>query len=232
MGSFYTNIHLRTANRPLVESTWQSYWEGRGESSWAMVSPVYDGWVSVFDWHSDQQETDTLTDLASHLSRAVECPAIAFQVQNSDLAEYWLFNSGQEVDHYTSNADYFAAAMQSPETNPAEGVYDGFGPDSKPGYPTDEDLSDGGNTHLLKSLTGTMASDIELEAILRSPAYIADDILTALASTIGLNEEWASAGYYYLVHERDTITGIDTFHHLPPDQPPNMDGIGDRFGTM
>jgi hypothetical protein len=229
MGSFYANIHFRTIDRPLIERGWQSYWEGREESSWCWVSPVYAGWVSLFDWRSDQPDTGVLTDLAAHIGRAAECVTLAFSLQDSALAEYWLFNQGDEVDHYTSNVDYFADYAQQPGTNPdTEGVYAGYGPDSGVGYPMLEDLSDGGNTGLLKSLVGTTVSDIELEAILRSPARIADDILTALASAIGINDIWASLGYHYLAREGDTISAYEQFHHLPAGQPPNLQRFPER----
>lgn len=221
MGSFYSNIHLLTENRALLERSWESYWEERGEESWVWISPPYGGWISIFDWRCDQQNVDVLTDLASHLSRAVACTALALQVQDSELAEYWLFSAGMEVDHYTSNSEYFAAFSERPETTPEDGIYVGYGPDVKPGYPATEDLSDGGNTQVLKSLTRTLTSDMELEAILRTPAVIADDILTALASAIGINDTWASLGYHYLVTEGDTVPGINQFTHLPISGVPN-----------
>jgi len=222
MGSYYTNIHLLTPNGDLVEHAWTEYWEGRDERSWCWVSPQYNGWTTVFDWRCDQLNTDILVDLASHLSRVADCVGLAFQVQDSELAEYWLFNQGIEVDHYTSNAEYFAAYAQPPVTNAdEEGIFTGYGPDSAPGYTTHEDLTDGGNTDLLRSLTRTRISEMELEAILRTPSTIADDILTALASAIGINDTWASIGYHYLVTEGDTVPGIGAFRHLPPGDPPN-----------
>ena len=220
MGSFYTNIHLRTPDRELIERGWQSYWDGRQEASWAWVSPVYGGWISVFDYRSDLGDADALQELAAHLSRVADCVAFAFQVQDSDLAEYWLFQHGNALDHYISNTEYVSAFAQ--QADPAEGgIYEGFAPDSKPGYAANEDLSDGGKIGLLRSLTGGVASEIELEAILRTPAEVADDILTALASAIGINDTWAAVGYHYLVTEGDTIPGLGTFHHLPANQPPN-----------
>lgn len=225
MGSFYDNIHLRTQNRPLVEESWQRFWKGREEQCWAWVSPVYHGWVSVYDWRCDQQDAGVLCDLAAYLSREVDCTALAFQVQDSDLAEYWLFNHGARVDHYTSDAEYFAAYAERPETTPGEGVYSGYGPDSKAGYATEEDLTDGGNAELLKSLTDASIDEIEIEAILRTPTVIADDILTALASAIGINDIWASLGYYYLATEGDTIQAFEQFHHLPTDHPPNLERV-------
>ncbi len=221
MGSFYANIHLHTAERARVLHAWQGYWAGREEPAWAWVSPVYGGWVSVFDWRTDQPDTDILRELAAHLNHEVAAVALAFQVQNSALAEYWLYNAGHEVDHYTSNSDYFAADAEWPSTTPAEGVFSGFGPDSRAGYATEEDLSDGGNTGLLRSLANVAVSEVELEAILRTPAYIADDILTALASALGIHDSWAALGYHYLTSDDDTIPGRDAFVHLPEGEPPN-----------
>lgn len=222
MGSFYANVHLLTTNSELVERAWTGYWEGRDDRSWCLISPPYNGWLTVFDWRCDQIDTDILTDLASHLSRVVDCVGLAFQVQDSELAEYWLFNHGEEVDHYTSNAEYYAAYAQPPITNQEEeGIFVGYGPDSEPGYATHEDLTDGGNTDLLRSLTRATASEMELEAILRTPSTVADDILTALASAIGINDTWAAVGYHYLVTESDTIPGFDEFRRVPQNDPLN-----------
>ena len=215
---------MRTQDRQQVEQAWQQYWQGRADLR-VMVSPAYGQWVSLFDWHCDQRDTDTLTDLAVHVSRSIEGVVLAFQVQDSDLAEYWLFNQGNEVDHYTSNTEYFAAYRERPEVTQESGIYSGAGPDSKEGYPSEDDLSDGGNTGLLKSLSGTESTEMELEAILRTPALIADDILTALASAIGINDIWASVGYHYLATEGNTITGIDQFSRLPPHEPVNTQGV-------
>lgn len=222
MGSFYTNIHLRTTERETVERLWAAFWEARGEKSWAWVSPVYHGWVSVFDWQCDQGDTGVLKALSAHCSQALECIALAFQVQDSDLAQYWLFQAGEAVDAYTSNVHYFAAFAEPPETDAeTQGIFAGYGRDIKPGYPTDEDVSDGGSPRKLRELVNPAADENELEAILRSPAVVADDILTALASTLGIHDTWAAVGYHYLLTEGDTIPGRDTFRHLPEAAPPH-----------
>jgi len=231
MGSFYTNMHVKTTDRDQVARAWMNYWEGREDTSWCFIAPPYNGWVALFDWRCDQQDTDILVDLASHLSRAAECAALVFQVHDSALAEYWLFNLGAEVDHYTSNTEYFAAYAQLPTAAPdTEGIFVGFGPDTDAGYAEQEDLSDGGNVDLLRSLTNDLASEVQFEAILRTPAYIADDILTALASAIGLNDSWAAVGYHYLVTEGDTIPGLGDFHHLPPGAPANPARFAEHGG--
>ncbi len=222
MGSFYANLHLRTTERELVEQAWTSYWDERHETSWAWVTPPYHGWITVFDWNADAGDMDVLNDMSMHLTRALGCVGIAFKVQDSALAEYWLYNLGAEVDYYTSNSEYFAAYAQPPNTTPEEGIFTGYGPDSHAGYATEEDQSDGGNTDLLKSLTRTPVSEMELEAILRTPSYIADDILTALASAIGLHASWAALGYHYIATDSDTVLGKDAFHHLPASEPPNL----------
>jgi hypothetical protein len=119
-----------------------------------------------------------------------------------------------------SNTSYAPQAVRA-----EGGVFAGYGPDSGSGYLGEDDITDGGNAGMLKSLSQTAGSEIELEAILRTPAIIADDILTALASVLGINDIWASVGYHYLVSEGDTIPGMDEFTHLPPDTPPDPRGL-------
>jgi hypothetical protein len=228
MGAFYSNIHLRTTDRAAVKAAWEGYWCEQGETSHAWVSPPYDGWTTLFDWHTDQIEPDTLRALAAFVSEHTGCTGLAFQVQDSMLAEYWLFNKGREVDHYTSNNEYVPTfAPQSPDADP-EGTFDGFGPDIHAFCAGEADLTDGGNTSLLLALTGARVPDVALEAILRSPADIADDILTALASAVGINDTWAAVGYHYLSTEGDIIPGMTEFHHLPANAPPRKDGVSEH----
>ena len=222
MGSFYTNIHVRAHDQQLIEHAWQSFWDDREEKSWAWISPRHGGWISLFDYRTDLGDSGVLVELAGHLSRVTDQVTLAFQVQESELAEYWLFHHGKELDHYTSNSE-FTPAYAPPGAPDDEGDFEGFGPDSHAGYADSEDMSDGGNTGLLHSLTGNVASELELEAILRTPAVVADDILTALASAIGIHDSWAAVGYHYLVTEGDTIPGMGAFRHLPADQPPNAE---------
>lgn len=225
MGAFYSNIHLRTTDRAAVEAAWEAYWYEQGAASRAWVSPPYDGWTTLFDWQTDQMEPDTLRALTSFVSERTACTGLAFQVQDSLLAEYWLFNKGHEVDHYTSNNEYVPTfAPQTPEANP-DGTFDGFGPDTHAFTPGEVDLTDGGNAGLLLALTGARVPDIALDAILRSPAAIADDILTALASALGINDIWAAVGYHALSTEGAIIPGTTEFHHLPAGEPPSQQGI-------
>jgi hypothetical protein len=222
MGAFFTNIHLRTELRPRIEEAWLSYWCARDERSWAWLSPPYGGWTTLFDWRCDQFSPEVLAELAEHMSRSVECPALAFQVFDSDLAEYWLYLGGREMDHYASDGRFASAFARRTDDAQDGGVYDGFGPDSLPNtYPSDEDASTGGNPSMLVSVTGAKIEAMELEAILRTPAYVAEDILTALASAVGINDIWAGVGYHYLVTEGDVILGREQFRHLPPDAAPN-----------
>lgn len=228
MGSFYSNIHLHTTDRARVESSWGNFWAEREGQSWAMVSPPYGGWVSLFDWHCDQIHPDVLQELAGRLSADAECVALAFQVQDSLLAEYWLYQNGREADAYSSNVEYFPSfAPQTPVVE-NEGTFDGFGPDIHDARPGEEDVTDGGNTGLLRRLTHARVTDIELDAILRSPAAFAEDILTSLASAIGINDTWAAVGYHYLVTENDLIPGFAEFHHLPAGAPYNLEGLPDH----
>ncbi len=103
MGSFYSNIHLRVQDRQLVERAWQSYWEGREETSWVMVvtrlravgqrlrlalRPAGYGWVDRIS-----------PRIFSRRRTASRSPS---RCRTAQLAEYWLFNHGNEVDHYTS----------------------------------------------------------------------------------------------------------------------------------
>ena len=78
-------------------------------------------------------------------SHSLDAVTLAFQVQDSALAEYWLFHHGRELDHYFSNSAYFSGYAQRADVTADMGLFDGFGPDVTNDNPTEEDVSDGGN---------------------------------------------------------------------------------------
>lgn len=99
---FLTNIHLKTDKRDQVINTLK---EGDRIDNF-FVSPVLNGWVSVYD-EAEIDNTENVYDLASELSGKLGCKAIVFDVYDSDICKYQLYDNGAVEDKYNSNPDYF-----------------------------------------------------------------------------------------------------------------------------
>jgi hypothetical protein len=101
MGAFYTNIVLRGPDQGQVVLFLTQ------EKRLAYVSPTIDGFTVVYDEKSESQDETTLSGLASQLSEAFGCTALAVLVHDSDIFAYWLFEAGELTDEYNSMPGYF-----------------------------------------------------------------------------------------------------------------------------
>ena len=112
MGAFYTNITLRGPDREQVAQCLKQM------KRTAYVSPTADGFTVVYDKETENQDDADLMGLASQLSAAFECPALAVLVHDSDVLAYWLFEEGTLADEYNSAPGYFEGLAR---THPAGG---------------------------------------------------------------------------------------------------------------
>ena len=112
MGASYTNITLRGPNRDQIAQCLKQM------KRTAYVSPTTDGFTVVFDEETENQDDADLMGLASQLSAAFECPALAVLVHDSDILAYWLFDEGTLADEYKSAPGYLDGLAR---THPAGG---------------------------------------------------------------------------------------------------------------
>jgi len=126
MGSFYTNITLRTTQQARVVQTLES--AGRQ----AFISAPMSGCVVVFDRETDEQDTRSLTDLAALLSTQLECAALAVLNHDDDVLWYALFQRGKALDEYISSPAYFDDdAEEAPSGGDAALLCSAFGADAR-----------------------------------------------------------------------------------------------------
>ena len=101
MGGFYTNFTLRGPSQKAVAAALA----GRK----AIVSPERNGCVVAYDKASDDQDTEAISTLASHLSGTLHCPVLAVLDHDDDILWYRLFEDGKLTDEYDSTPGYFDA---------------------------------------------------------------------------------------------------------------------------
>lgn len=101
MGSFYTNITLRTDRHDDVVAALRE--QGRD----AFVSAPENGCVVVFDRECEDQDVTVLRKLADGLSAKLRCAALAVLNHDDDVLMYSLHENGKLVDEYNSSPAYF-----------------------------------------------------------------------------------------------------------------------------
>jgi len=110
VGNFYTNYTLRG---PTSESVAKLL---AGHS--AIVTTAQNGYVTVFDEESDQQDDKIISQFSSRLSGEFSCPVLAVLNHDDDIFWYQLYINGELADQYNSSPNYFEG---SEEDSPAGG---------------------------------------------------------------------------------------------------------------
>jgi hypothetical protein len=174
MGSFYTNITLRTTDTDRVEAGL------RQARRSALIAPPDKGCTVVFDAASEDQDIEVLRALAIHLSRACKCPALAVLNHDDDVLVYLLYENGELLDEYNSAPSY-------------------FDDEADPGAPPT-----GGDAQRLSATFGVPGRASELERILRATTAADDGFVFAmdrhreLTDALGTPSSAVGAGYTYL----------------------------------
>lgn len=180
MGNFYTNYTLRGPSPQAVVTALA----GRS----AIVTPVKDGCVVVFDEVSDEQDTKVITALAARLSHELRCPVLAVLNHDDDIFWYQLYLSGELADEYDSSPGYFeeAAEPSAPKGGDAQKLCNAFG----------------------------ASAVTEVESILRRSSFDDDGYIFAvdrhaeLVRALGIPSFGVGAGFEY-VSEGELPEGLD-----------------------
>lgn len=105
MGAFYGNITLKGPSQAEVAESL------RGRR--AVVSPRMGDFTVAFDAVVDAQDLKAIEALTAHLSRVLDCPALAVIVHDDDVLLYFLYRGGVLSDRYNSHPSYFGSARKS-----------------------------------------------------------------------------------------------------------------------
>jgi hypothetical protein len=189
MGAFFVNFQVRSdsaatvcdALTPMVKTA-------------AFVSPPRNGWVTVYEKSSDQQDDGIIRQMGTDLSNALNAAVVSFLVHDSDIAMYWLFQSGKLLDEFNSAPDYFkkAGKVERERTR--------------------------GNPDALLPLCARGTTREQVEAVLHpaegDPVF-AEEIVADLAGLLGIDEVRASLGFNYFDDEgEETIPDAADFEPI------------------
>lgn len=180
MGAFLTNYQVRTKSASAVKKTIATLVQSR-----AYVSPEKNGWVTVYDESSDEQNEATLNRIAGGLSKALDAAVFGFLVHDSDIAVYWFYQGGVIKDEFNSAPNYF---------------------DEKTNDATRTRLRGNPDILLPLCIAGTVRSQIE-EVIHPADGFpvLAENILVDLAKLLGIDESRISLGFNYFDEEGEEI---------------------------
>ena len=160
MGLFCSSVHLRTDDHVAVAAALDA-------GARSNVLDAENGWVSVYvDGLVEQQ--DGPKQIAASLSARFDTDSISFSVHDSDIARYWLHDSGKLIDEYNSWPGYF----EGKEPKPTGGDLDALARLCAPGY----GLRD-------------------LRTILTADLVFADDLITQIAQIVGIAGDRAISDY-------------------------------------
>ena len=180
MGASFTNYQVRAKSASKVKKAIEPLVKSR-----AYVSPEKNGWVTIYDESSDDQNEATITHIATELSKSLDTAVIACLVHDSDIATYWLYQSGVLTDEFNSAPDYFGNTV-----------------DDK----TRDRLSGNSDALLPLCVAGTTLEQIE--SVIHPPddfPIMAENVFIDLAKLLGIDDARIGLGFTYFDNEGEEI---------------------------
>lgn len=192
MGAFIVNFQIRCHSLPAVRSAMEKL-----VTTAAYVSPSKNGWITVYDAASDEQDDALICRIAAGISRAAKTDVFGFIVHDSDFAGYWLYRCGSVVDQFNSAPDLFEEVSE--ETREACR----------------------GKTDVLWPLCVPGTTRAQIDAVIHPeddfPVF-AEKILTDLAPLLGIDNRRISLGFeYFERHGRRILADASEFARVGQD---------------
>jgi len=180
MGASFTNYQVRAKSVSKIKKALEPLVKSR-----AYVSPAKNGWVTAYDEASDDQDEEAITHVAKELSKTLDTAVLVCLVHDSDIAAYWLYQSGALTDEFNSAPDYFGNEV-----------------DDK----TRARLSGNSDALLPLCVAGTTLEQIE--SVIHPPddfSIMAEALLVDLAKLLGIDDARIGLGFTYFDNEGEEI---------------------------
>jgi hypothetical protein len=186
MGAFFVNFQVRSDSTAKVRDALVPI-----VRTGAFVSPSKNGWVTVYEKSSDDQDDEVVRRIGSELSKVLNTAIVSFMVHDSDIALYWLFQCGKLVDEFNSAPDYYEKASKA------------------------ERARTRGNADALLPLCVAGTTREQVDAVLHpaegNPVF-AEEIVSDLAGLLGIDEQRVCLGFSYFDEEgEETLSDAAEF---------------------
>jgi hypothetical protein len=180
MGASFTNYQVRAKSASKVKKALEPLLKSR-----AYISPEKNGWITIYDESSDEQNEATITHIATKLSKSLGTALLACLVHDSDIAAYWLYQNGALTDEFNSAPEYFVNEV-----------------DDK----TRARLSGNSDALLPLCVAGTTREQIEavIHPVDEFP-LMAESIFVDLAKLLGIDDARIGLGFTYFDNEGEEI---------------------------
>lgn len=129
MGAFFTSVQVRAADTGVLMEALRAEAVAAGMVESAadersdreiVIAPPADGWVTIYDQATEQQDLHKLAALAALAARTARSHAVAILLHDSDVLELHLFDpDGAQVDRMNSAPGYFGRASAADRANAA-----------------------------------------------------------------------------------------------------------------
>ena len=180
MGASFTNYQVRAKTASKVKKALEPLVKSR-----AYVSPEKNGWVTIYDESSDDQNEAVIIHIATELSKSLVTTVLACLVHDSDIAAYWLYQSGALTDEFNSAPDYFGEEVDDKTRTRLRG-----------------------NTDALLPLCVASTTREDIEAVIHPPddfPMMVEDVFVDLAKLLGIDDARIGLGFTCFDNEGEEI---------------------------
>jgi ribosomal protein S18 acetylase RimI-like enzyme len=108
------STHVQTDDETSVARAVERFLPRLGRSARTEVTPVANGWITIYDELSDR-DREAHRRFAAELSERLGVPAVALRLEEMTVVRYYLFERGRMVDEYLSVPTYFGEVSKADE---------------------------------------------------------------------------------------------------------------------
>jgi ribosomal protein S18 acetylase RimI-like enzyme len=110
----FGSTHVQTDDETSVARAVERFLPRLGRSSKTKVTPVRNGWISIYDELCDR-DREAHRRFGAELSERLGVPSVALRLEEMTVVRYYLFERGRMVDEYLSVPTYFGQVSKADE---------------------------------------------------------------------------------------------------------------------
>jgi ribosomal protein S18 acetylase RimI-like enzyme len=110
----FGSTHVQTDDESSVERAIERFLPRLGRSGRTEVTPVRNGWTTVYDELCDR-DREAHRRFAAELSERLGVPAVGLRLEEMTVVRFYLFERGRMVDEYLSVPTYFGEVSKADE---------------------------------------------------------------------------------------------------------------------